>query len=188
MKIVAIDFETATNRADSACALSLVTIRNGKVVGEKTFLIRPPRQAFRWTRLHGISWEDVKSSPTFAELVPKINRIIRGADYIAAHSAGFDRKIMYTCYGSSGHRPPGIPFICTSKIAKCVWKMPRYALDVVCKRLRIPLVHHDPTSDANACARILLAAMKRSCPVQNGEMGKPSYSVKIRKKEKRKKK
>ena len=180
MKIVVIDFETATTRPDSACALSLVTIQNGKLVGQKTFLIRPPRQAFRWTGLHGISWEDVKSSPSFADLVPKINRIIRGADYIAAHNAGFDRKVMYTCYGASGHQPPGTPFICTRKIAKRVWKMPQNSLDVVCKRLRIPLVHHDPVSDANGCARILLASMKKNFPMENGRMGKPSYRVTVR--------
>ena len=180
MKIVAIDFETATTRADSACALSLVTIEDGTLVGQESFLIRPPHRAFEFTWLHGISWEDVKASPSFEERVPEIERILRGADYIAAHNAGFDRKVMYTCYGASGHQPPGTPFICTRKIAKRVWKMPQNSLDVVCKRLRIPLVHHDPVSDANGCARILLASMKKNFPMENGKVGKPSYLVKIR--------
>ena len=180
MKIVAIDFETATTRADSACALSLVTIEDGTLVGQESFLIRPPHPAFEFTWLHGISWEDVKASPSFEERVPEIERILRGADYIAAHNAGFDRKVMYTCYGASGHQPPATPFICTVKIARRVWKMGRNSLDAVCDRLRIPLRHHDHASDAHACARIVLASMAENFPVENGRMGKPSYRVTVR--------
>lgn len=179
MKIVAIDFETATTRSDSACALSLATIEDGELVGLESFLIRPPHRAFEFTWLHGIAWDDVKSSPSFGELIPKINRILRGADFIAAHNAGFDRKVMYTCYGAAGHHPPRTPFVCTVKIARRVWKMPRNSLDVVCDRLRIPLDHHNHASDATACAHIVLASMKENFPIENGKMGKPSYDVTV---------
>ena len=35
----------------------------------------------------------------------------------------------------------------------------------VCRRLRIPLRHHDPLSDAEACARIVIAALRRPAHV-----------------------
>lgn len=180
MKIIAIDFETATSRADSACALALATIQDDRLVGQKSFLIRPPRQTFEFSFLHGITWNDVKSSPTFSELIPQINHIIQDADYIAAHNAGFDRKVLHTCYGAAGIQPPKNPFICTVKIARRTWRMRQNSLDVVCDRLHIPLNHHDHTSDALACARIVLASMDEKHPVEDGKLGPPSYSVVVR--------
>ncbi len=181
MKIVAIDFETATCLPDSACALSLATIQSGTLVGIESFLIRPPNQAFEFTFLHGLSWDDVKSSPSFGELVLDFNRILKGADYIAAHNAGFDRKVLYTCYAAAGYTPPESPFICTVKIARRVWKMSRNSLDAVCDRLQIPLDHHNHESDAQACARIVLASLEENFPIENGKIGEPSYLVTIRK-------
>ena len=180
MKVVAIDFETATTRSDSACALALATIEDGELLGVESFFIRPPSRAFEFTWLHGISWEDVQNSPSFDALVPEFNRILKGADYIAAHNAGFDRKVLYTCYAAAGHEPPETPFVCTVKIARRVWKRTPNSLDVVCVRLGIPLDHHNHASDAEACARIVLASAKEAFPIEGGMMGKPSYSVTVR--------
>jgi DNA polymerase III subunit epsilon len=181
MKIVALDFETATTQADSACAIGMAVIQDHKLVQQQSYLIRPPRRTFEFSYLHGITWNDVKASPTFPELIPEINQLIADADYIAAHNAGFDRKVLHTCYGAAGFQPPKNPFVCTVKIARRTWKMRENSLDVVCDRLHIPLNHHDHTSDALACARIVLASMDEAHPVENGKLGPPSYTVAVRK-------
>ena len=74
---VAIDFETATTRRDSACAVGLAAGCNGRVVLARTHLIRPPTAQFTFTDLHGLDWEDVHDAPTFAELwadAPRLDR------------------------------------------------------------------------------------------------------------------
>ncbi len=43
---VAIDFETANNRPNSACQLGLVVVENWQIVHEAEWLIRPPRLFF----------------------------------------------------------------------------------------------------------------------------------------------
>jgi DNA polymerase III epsilon subunit-like protein len=43
MKLVAIDFETADQSADSACAIGIVSIEKGKITKKGYRLIRPPR-------------------------------------------------------------------------------------------------------------------------------------------------
>lgn len=180
MKIVAMDFETATTNANSACAIGMAMIQDGKLVDQQSFLIRPPSRHFEFTYIHGITWNHVKSSPTFSDLIPHINGFIDQADYLAAHNAGFDRKVLYTCYGAAGHEPPRPPFICTVKLSRRTWKMRQNSLDVVCDRLNIPLKHHDHTSDALACAKIILASMDEGDTVDQGLMGPPSYTIRKR--------
>ena len=53
---------------------------------------------------------------------------------------------------------PRVPFTCTVQLARSQWGICPTRLPDVCRRLRIPLRHHDSGSDAEACARIVLAA------------------------------
>ena len=65
---VAIDFETATHRRDSACAVGLAAGCNGRIVASRTYAIRPPTPQFSFTGIHGVRWEDVRDAPTFGDL------------------------------------------------------------------------------------------------------------------------
>ena len=76
MKIIALDFETADNGPDSACALAMVAIEDGTISGQKSFLIRPPRDTFRFTYIHGITWAHVRNELIFAERIPEIEDFI----------------------------------------------------------------------------------------------------------------
>ena len=57
---LAIDFETATSRRDSACAIGLAVGCAGRVVLSRTYLIRPPTTRFTFSDLHGLTWKDVR--------------------------------------------------------------------------------------------------------------------------------
>ena len=59
---VAIDFETANHRRDSACAVGLATGCNGRIVASRTYTIRPPTPQFSFTGIHGVRWEDVRDA------------------------------------------------------------------------------------------------------------------------------
>lgn len=112
-RFVAIDFETADYGRDSACSVALVRVENGHVADRVHRLIRPPRRDFIFTYLHGISWGDVKDQPPFAEVWSELAPFARGATFLAAHNASFDRSVLHACCRSSGLAVPSLPFVCT---------------------------------------------------------------------------
>ncbi|MBI4027743.1 MAG: 3'-5' exonuclease [Verrucomicrobia bacterium] len=155
---VAIDFETADHGADSACAVGLVRVEEGRIVRRETRLIRPPRCHFAFTHIHGISWGDVAHQPCFAEVWAELEDVLDGVQCLAAHNAGFDRSVLCACCQSAGIAPPSLAFLCTVQIARRLWRIHPTKLSNVCARLGFPLDHHNALSDAEACARIMIAA------------------------------
>lgn len=161
MAFVAIDFETADFGRDSACAVGLVRVEGNEIVAKTHHLIRPPRARFQFTYIHGITWERVKSSPTFGEIWPTLEEYLADADYFVAHNAAFDKGVLEACCARAGLLPPQLPFRCTVKLARQIWRLPSNKLNLVCQHLHIPLNHHDALSDAEACAKIVLAAQQQ---------------------------
>jgi DNA polymerase-3 subunit epsilon len=155
---VAIDFETADHGRDSACAVALVRVEGRRIVERAAHLIRPPRREFVFTHIHGIRWSDVARSPSFRDVWVRVRPVLRGAEFLAAHNAAFDSSVLEACCAGAGVRPPSLPFECTMKLARRVWDVRPTTLPAVCRHLRLPLVHHDAASDAEACARIMIAA------------------------------
>jgi DNA polymerase-3 subunit epsilon len=157
-RFVAIDFETADYQRDSACCVALVRVEGDQIVARECHLIRPPRRQFVFTHLHGIMWEDVKNQPTFAELWPRLTHMLLGIDFLAAHNAPFDRSVLRTCCELAGLAAPELPFLCTVRLARQTWQLHPTKLSDVCMHLKIALQHHHAASDAEACARIVMAA------------------------------
>jgi DNA polymerase-3 subunit epsilon len=157
-RFAAMDFETADMGRDSACALSIVLVENDTLAQTWSGLIRPPRSRFEFTYIHGITWRDVQHKPSFAELWPEISSVLQGVDFIAAHNASFDRSVLRACCESAGIAPARNSYLCTVRLARSVWGLYPTTLAHVCRHLSIPLKHHDAVSDAQACAKILLAA------------------------------
>lgn len=158
MDFAAIDFETADYEPDSACAVALVRVRDGRIVARDQRLIRPPRRDFAFTHIHGITWSDVRDRPRFGDVWRQMAPILEGAVFLAAHNAPFDRNVLRACCDAAGLRPPPLEFTCTVRLARRVWGIYPTKLPDVCRRLGIPLRHHDAASDAEACARIVMAA------------------------------
>jgi len=155
---LAMDFETANNQRSSACAVGLVLVTDGQIEAEQVFLIRPPQRQFLHTRIHGISWEDVQAQPTFAERWADIKAFTDRADFITAHNASFDRGVLYGCCANYGIPVPEHRFVCSVLVARRQWNIHPTKLPDVCRRLGIPLQHHEALSDARACAEIIRRA------------------------------
>ncbi|MDE5879204.1 MAG: 3'-5' exonuclease [Desulfovibrio sp.] len=154
---VAIDFETSGRAAHYACAVGLARIEGGEVVARFESLIRPPSSRVWFTHIHGLTWRDLKDQPTFAEVWPEAAGILRGARYLLAHSAQFDRRVLYACCYAAGLEPPPQPFLCTLRGArKAPLDLSSRALDRVCAHFGIPLRHHNAASDAEGCALIFV--------------------------------
>lgn len=163
-RFVALDFETANNSRDSACALAVVRVEDGRVVAERCRLIRPPTATFLFTGIHGITWRHVRDEPTFDGVWPDLAELIHGVDFLVAHNAPFDRGVLRACCERYGFAPPELPWLDTVRAAKKRWGLPRNRLPDVCDHLGIALQHHDPASDARACALIAVAVGEAHYP------------------------
>ncbi len=156
---VAIDFETADYGADSACSVGLVKVVNGKIVDEMLRLIKPPRQDFKFTYIHGLTWNDVRTAPTFAQVWPELFSFIRGSSFLIAHNASFDRKVLTSCCEAAGIADAIPEFKCTVQVARKLLNISPAKLSNVCEVLDIELTHHEALSDARACAKIMIHAL-----------------------------
>ena len=156
---VAIDFETADYERDSACAVGAVLVENGRITERYHQLIRPPRTEFVFTYIHGLTWNDVRDSPTFGQMWPTLDDFIDKAEYLVAHNAPFDRGVLLACCKAAKIVPPRHQFLCTVQMARSKWNLPSAKLPIVCNHLRIPLDHHNALSDAEACAKIAIRAL-----------------------------
>ncbi|MBA4186410.1 MAG: exonuclease [Planctomycetaceae bacterium] len=170
----AIDFETADHGADSACAIGIVRVEGLRIVAREKLLIRPPRSRILFTWVHGITWNMVKDSPSFADAWPRLTPLLDGVTFLAAHNAPFDGKVLATCCEVGGHSVPALPFVCTVQLARRHWGLKPNDLASVCRRLGIGLIHHDPLSDAEACARIIIAAAQPVKTAEAGILGQPA--------------
>ncbi len=158
---VAIDFETANQSRDSACAIGVAVIEDGAVRESFQRLIRPPTDDFSdWNfRIHGIHWKDVEHEDDFVTVWGDLQQSIGDAVYYVAHNAGFEQQVLAACCDYYDIAPPDTEFLCTIEAASMLWPLESYKLPRVCQFLGIPLKHHNAQSDAEASANILLKAM-----------------------------
>ena len=155
---VALDFETSDRQRDSACSVAVVRVEGTRITAREHRYIRPPRRAFEFTHIHGITWSDVKAQPAFAAVWRSITPLLEGAEFIAAHNASFDRSVLAASCEESGIKPPALRFECTVQLARRHWELYPTRLPDVCRHLGITLNHHNALSDAEACAKIVIAA------------------------------
>jgi DNA polymerase-3 subunit epsilon len=160
MNFTAIDFETATGRRHSACAVGIVFVEDGRITDRFYSLIQPPGN-FYWdlmTRIHRIRPEDTISAPSFPAVYPEIETRLKGRT-VVAHNERFDRGVLtdsMACHGLD-YKALGLPepWECTMRIYRQKGFNP-YSLDECCGRMGIALNHHNALSDALACAELYL--------------------------------
>ena len=79
---------------DRLVEIGAVKIRNGEVLGEKTWLINPQRYIPYFVQeVHHITPEMVRDKPVFAEVYPEFLEFIDGA-VLVAHNAPFDVRFI----------------------------------------------------------------------------------------------
>jgi DNA polymerase III subunit epsilon len=158
MNWTAIDFETANASRNSACALGVVSVEGERIVDATSWLIRPPVLDFDPfnVRIHGITVEDVRDSPTFDDLWREVAPLLAGAPVIA-HNASFDISVLRHSLDAYEIPYPELDYYCTLKFSRATWPgQAAYRLGVLAEQLGIRFRHHDAQEDAAACARIAL--------------------------------
>lgn len=160
LDFTAIDFETANGFRGSACSVGLTRVRDGRVVEEAGWLMRPP-EGFdhfdpRNIQIHRITADMVATAPRFGELFPTIDAFI-GNDTLVAHNAAFDLGVIRSALEVSELAGPARDFACTVKLARKSYQLGSYSLPFVAEAAGSPMTnHHDAVADARACAGIMI--------------------------------
>ncbi len=155
---VAIDFETATGQRDSACAVGLAHVRQGKVVAVERALIQPPGNDYFGYNImvHGIEPTMTETAPTFEDIWPLLFQRIHSKP-VVAHNASFDFSVLRHCLDMADIEYPELDYYCTRVFSLMRWpELPSHALELVADRCAVEFGHHDPGEDARACAEIAL--------------------------------
>lgn len=166
LNFTAIDVETANSQRASVCAVGIVQVRDGEILETFEWYVTPPTglDSFhpRNIAVHGITPETVEAADnTWADSLDAIRKL--AAEYpLVAYNASFDKSVVHEASRLSGLMPPANDFHCALALAKRHLTMEKYRLPLVAAHLGIPpFTHHDAGSDAEACAKIVLALSER---------------------------
>lgn len=157
---ITVDFETATNRYDSACAIGISAIKDGKIDFTYYSLIKPPDNYFleENIKIHGITSEMVESSPELDDIWDEIRTLFESS-LVIAHNAYFDMSVL-----KHSLNQPIENFKYVDSVAIARDFVPgKKSLEHCAQYFGIDMgEHHNALDDAITCAKIVLACLTRS--------------------------
>ncbi|MCL2591019.1 MAG: 3'-5' exonuclease [Betaproteobacteria bacterium] len=164
MNFVAIDFETAKYSRESACSMGLVKFQNGKAVDTFYSLIRPPSLYIRpdFTEIHGLTVDDVRDAPKFADIWESDVRSFIGGFPLAAHNASFDMGVLLAVLDWYELDIPNLPYFCTCNLSRRTWpELKSHALTALAKKFNIHYNAHNALDDAMTCGKLVTMSAKK---------------------------
>jgi DNA polymerase-3 subunit epsilon len=164
MNFCTIDFETAKYSQEIACSVGLVKFLNGKASDTFYSLIRPPVLYIRpeFTEIHGLTIEDVREAPSFAEIWENGIQSFIGDLPLAAHNAAFDMGVLRAALAWYELPLPPIRYFCTLKLARAAWpELKSHALTSLGETFSIAYNAHNALEDAQTCGIIACKAAEQ---------------------------
>jgi DNA polymerase-3 subunit epsilon len=166
LNFITIDFETGKYSPESAISVGLVKYRNGKAVDNLYSLIRPPSLYIRpnFTEIHGLTVDDIRDAPSFANLWESRILPFIGGMPLAAHNARFDMGILAAVLEWYSLSMPRLNYFCTLALSRRVWpELASHALTFLGETFGISYNAHNALDDAKTCGTITcMAAEQRS--------------------------
>ncbi len=162
----AIDVETANADWSSICEIGFVRVRDGVLLESWQTLVDPQTHFDGFNvMIHGITEDDVKGSPTIADIEADLRALLEGE--ILLHHTPFDRVAVNRALMERGLDALDATWLDTAKVVRRAWP-DRYArggygLANLARDLNIEFHHHEALEDARAAATIFA----RSCEEQN---------------------
>jgi len=166
LDFTAIDFETANSSPASACSVGLVRVRDGQVVAQTGWLIKPSPghdQFNEWNiKIHGIHPHEVADAATWTQQIDRLCAFA-GADVLVAHNAGFDLNVLRRSCEVAGLDAPPYRSLCSLAVARKTYDLDSYRLPKAAAAAGFgDFPHHDALADARACAQIVIDAARRA--------------------------
>jgi DNA polymerase-3 subunit epsilon len=164
MNFVSIYFETAKYSRESACSVGLVKYINGKKAETFYSLIRPPSLYIRpdFTEIHGLTVDDVKDAPAFADIWESAVKPFTGGLPLAAHNAQFDMGVLRAALEWYEIEVPELPYFCTLKLSRRTWpKLESHALTALAETFGIIYDAHNALEDAETCGKLVQMAAEK---------------------------
>lgn len=180
---VAVDIEYADS-IQHICQLGLVVVRNLEIVERCSWLMRPPGNRYEQNmiRVHGITPDVTADAPSFEQAWPEIWEYLNGETLWAHNAASVEQPVINKNIRFCEQDFDTIAWINDSRE---LYQRPDCqagsgnGLVQCCMALGIPVDnHHDALSDAEMCARIVIAAAEgrqpdwRGVPVSDKELRK----------------
>ena len=173
MNFVSIDFETAKYSRESACSIGLVKYLDGKISDTFYSLIRPPKLYIRpdFTDIHGLTVDDVKDAPVFADIWETSVKPFIGSLPLAAHNASFDMGVLWAVLEWYGLPIPKLQYFCTCSLARRTWPgLESYGLTALAGHFGIVYKAHNALDDAKTCGKLALMAAEIFKCTKTGEL------------------
>lgn len=161
LNFTAIDFETATERRDSACSIGVVRVQGGQITETLQHLIRPVelRVAPMNYAVHRISLDELRPAPALPELWPLLRPFVED-QLVVAHNAPFDVSVLEHSLRAYQLAVPAFHSLCSVKLMRASHPgLDSYRLNALAAHFGLTLNHHDSLSDAVACAELTIRAL-----------------------------
>ena len=164
----AIDFETATGKRNSACAVSIVSVKNAEIIEEWYTLIKPPNNYYSQmcTNVHGLEAFDTYTSFNFKQIYFEIEKRLINIP-IVAHNSSFDKSVFFKTaeyYNIQVSDKVARNWYCTlklyRKLKKIDTRIKNLKLNTLCDIFNIELEHHNALSDTVACAKLFIKILQ----------------------------
>lgn len=168
LNFIAIDFETANNKRNSACSVGYAIVKNSEIIDTGYSLLTPQTgNIFTLTWVHGIKYADTIGAPKWSQFMEHFNeqQKIHGMPNSAliAHNSPFDKSVWNACHEYDKVIPPNNEFYDTLQLSKKVLQLESYKLPDVARALGISSFnHHNAADDSIACAQIAIEISKQT--------------------------
>jgi len=168
LNFIAIDFETANNKRNSACSVGYAIVKSGQIVDTGYSLLSPQTGSdFSLTWVHGINYIDTIGAPSWGQFMNHFTeqQKLHGLpdSPLIAHNSPFDKSVWNACHEHDNMVISNNEFYDTLKLSKAVLQLESYKLPHVAKALGINgFNHHNAADDSIACAQIVIEISKRT--------------------------
>lgn len=162
--LVCIDTETATlSGPPHLLELGAVRVVEGEIVEHFCELVLPAVAIDpEATSIHGIEESDVRAARPAAEVLARFTAWLEG-DWMAAHHAPFDARVLAFEYARAGIEAPSKPLIDTLRLARrALPEAPDHKLETLGEHLGLEeQERHRALPDAVWCWKVLEACVER---------------------------
>jgi len=141
-----------------------VKYRDYKPAASYYSLIRPPKLYIRpdFTDVHGLTVDDVRDAPTFADIWDSAVLPFIDGFPLAAHNAQFDIGVLRAVLEYYGLTIPDLRYFCTCNLARRTWPdLGSHALTALAANFGIVYNAHNALDDAMTCGKLVQMAAEK---------------------------